>query len=362
MRLSLKAVKIDVCKLPPVLEPDSLPIGRTFPIWPGVDVGEDGVEVDESKAEKAGVDHRTRHGAHQIQLRNPSLKNLSPSDKLIGWGSGGNVVSAKLESKDVVCKRLNVKDAKKQTPAQNELRMHLLVASDPVHPHICAATHMRYDSSGIVTIVMRRLDISIKDMCEHCESRLDLRGVLLIVLSLVDALHYMHDTLEIVHRDVTPSNVFLSYDENKVQLIDFGSAQLYSVLPQSAQLVHGKSLDPYSLPLYAPDTDKNKFGTFQNKRLDDISGLLSILELIYSCKVASTMPTLDDKCANIHTFLVSISAAYKDTECEIPTSAALYAKTGQFVNEDITRIDYPGWTSYLQACLRAKACKSSSQR
>lgn len=358
MRLSLKPVKIDVDNLPDVLQPEPFRICRTFRIWPGIDLGKDGLVFNESEAETAGVDHRTCSGARDIQLRNASLKDLLSSNEVIGWGAGGNVVSATLASEGVICKLLNVTDANKQKSAQNELRMHLLIASAPVHPNICAATHMRYDSSGIVTIVMQRLHISIKDMRKHAESSLDLRGVLLIFSSLVDALNYMHYTLKIVHRDVTPSNVFLSYHENKVQLIDFGAAQLYSALPQSAQVDHVKSQH-----LYAPDTDGNLFGTFQNnKGLDDISGLLSILESIYSRQVARTMSTPGNMCTHIDAFLASICDDYKDANCQIPTSAALYEKTMQFVNKDITRIDYPGWTSYLQACLHAKACKSSGQR
>lgn len=366
MPLSFNAVQIDVRELPPVLQPLCLRIGDTFRIYPRIYLNEDGLLLYESEAEVAQVDQRTSRGANIIQEHNKSLKDLEVSTKVIGSGAGGNVVLAELEGTDVICKHVDVNHGLKQTSVQTELRIHLLLADNP-HPNICWATHMRFDPTGIVTMVMPRLDITIRDMCNHSESRLDLRGVLLIFFSLLSALNYIHDKLKIVHRDVNPKNAMLlcneSCNDKKVQLIDFGSAKLYSDLPQTSQLGDSKLQDPYSL-FCAPDTDQNQFGTFEdNKELDDISGLLSILVLIYSYEGTGTMSTPDDVCRYIDIFLTSICRDYKDVNCKIPTTAQLYERTKQFVNEDAKRMDYTGWTTYMQACLAAKeARKSSSQR
>jgi serine/threonine protein kinase len=72
---------------------------------------------------------------------------------------------------------------------------------------------------------------SISKAVQHKEQRLPIEHALNIVIGLASGLHYAHEKvgfdgkpLEIVHRDVTPQNVIVTYD-GAVKLLDFGIAK-----------------------------------------------------------------------------------------------------------------------------------------
>ena len=82
---------------------------------------------------------------------------------------------------------------------------------------------------------------------------LPLDQALAIVIAVCAGLHYAHDKrdndgslLEIVHRDVSPSNVFVTYDGG-VKLIDFGIAKA-TTLPSETQLGTLKGKPGYMSP------------------------------------------------------------------------------------------------------------------
>ncbi len=82
---------------------------------------------------------------------------------------------------------------------------------------------------------------------EQSERKLPLRMYLRILINVLEGLHYAHELssydgapLALVHRDVSPQNVFVTYD-GQVKVLDFGIAKAASSSTQTATgLVKGK--------------------------------------------------------------------------------------------------------------------------
>jgi serine/threonine-protein kinase len=82
--------------------------------------------------------------------------------------------------------------------------------------------------------------------------RLPLEYVISIVTSVAAALHHAHERstpdgkpLSIVHRDVTPANILVSYDGN-VKVVDFGIAKAAITMTTQVGVLKGRS--PYMAP------------------------------------------------------------------------------------------------------------------
>ncbi|HEV7556636.1 MAG TPA: serine/threonine-protein kinase, partial [Kofleriaceae bacterium] len=109
---------------------------------------------------------------------------------------------------------------------------------------------------GVVYIAMEYLhgqDLRAIGLRAWRDGRLALDAAIAIVLSVCAGLHYAHDkrdsdgsALEIVHRDVSPSNVIVTYDGG-VKLIDFGIAKATS-LPRETRLGLVKGKPGYMSP------------------------------------------------------------------------------------------------------------------
>jgi eukaryotic-like serine/threonine-protein kinase len=102
------------------------------------------------------------------------------------------------------------------------------------HPNI-VQTNEVFEHQGLPVLVMEYLEgKSLADIgaAREPHSALDARHELTIISEALSGLHYSHELtdyhgrpLELVHRDVTPHNVFVTYD-GQAKILDFGIAKL----------------------------------------------------------------------------------------------------------------------------------------
>ncbi len=98
------------------------------------------------------------------------------------------------------------------------------------HPNVVRTVEVG-EQEGQAYLAMEFLDGLPLDQCADAIAPLGVEAVLHVVCELLDGLHYVHELrgadgepLDIVHRDVSPHNVFLTY-EGRVTLVDFGIAK-----------------------------------------------------------------------------------------------------------------------------------------
>ncbi len=119
------------------------------------------------------------------------------------------------------------------------------------HPNITRATDMGRDDDGEPYAVFEYVDgIDMRDMLRLCSRRklaLPVASSLHVVREVLRGLDHAHrardaqgNKLRVVHRDVTPSNVLLSFDGD-VKLCDFGIAAATMMPPVPDDRIEGKT-------------------------------------------------------------------------------------------------------------------------
>jgi serine/threonine protein kinase len=99
------------------------------------------------------------------------------------------------------------------------------------HPNVVQVTEI-VELDGGVMLVMEYLDgLCLGDAYQAAGSAFDLRLRLRAICEALAGLHYAHEVkdyngqpLSLVHRDISPQNIFLTYD-GRVKLLDFGIAK-----------------------------------------------------------------------------------------------------------------------------------------
>ncbi len=106
------------------------------------------------------------------------------------------------------------------------------------HPHVVSVIALEEDR-GVPLLVMEHVDgVTLSELVRRAKSsatgHLPKNEALALALAIAEALAYVHshldeleEPLRVVHRDVTPHNVMLSFD-GAVKLIDFGIASAAS--------------------------------------------------------------------------------------------------------------------------------------
>jgi serine/threonine protein kinase len=114
------------------------------------------------------------------------------------------------------------------------------------HPNVVHLSEVLDTPDGVV-LVMEYLDgLSLAGAYRAANNALTLPMRLRVMCDVLAGLHYAHELsdfsgrpLGIVHRDVSPQNVFLTYD-GRVKLLDFGIAKATSTEQTRAGMVKGR--------------------------------------------------------------------------------------------------------------------------
>jgi eukaryotic-like serine/threonine-protein kinase len=114
------------------------------------------------------------------------------------------------------------------------------------HPNVVHISEVIDSPEGVV-LVMEYLDgLSLTGAYRAANTALTLPMRIRIICEVLAGLHYAHELtdflgrpLGIVHRDVSPQNVFVTYD-GRVKLLDFGIAKSTSTEQTSAGMVKGR--------------------------------------------------------------------------------------------------------------------------
>jgi serine/threonine-protein kinase len=144
----------------------------------------------------------------------------------IARGGGGVVHEAEsvLTGERVAIKVLRP-DVALTEPVVRRLMREARTAARLVHPNVVTVIELGYDDDGMPYFAQELLRGS--NLFEHLAkvSRMTLRDALAALLPVMDALALAHD-VGLVHRDVKPSNIFLSRGADGIvvpKLIDFGA-------------------------------------------------------------------------------------------------------------------------------------------
>lgn len=166
----------------------------------------------------------------------------------LGHGGMADVFLAARKAKRselLVVKRLKadyVDDGEHRALFEDEARVAPLLR----HPNI-VRTWDSGEAAGFPYMAMEYLEGQALDRLVLVLQSLGPRAAVHVAAEVLDGLHYVHELcsadgrpLEIVHRDVSPHNVFLTY-EGRVTLVDFGIAKSKTRARQTATgVVRGK--------------------------------------------------------------------------------------------------------------------------
>jgi len=169
-------------------------------------------------------------------------------NRLLGTGSIGAVYGAvhQFTGKHVAIKLIDASFAEREGFAVRFLR-EARAASDISHPVICDVLDAGREPDGTLYLVLELLEgRTLEDAIEADDLRLD--EIVEVGVQVLDGLSAAHDRA-IVHRDIKPGNIFLTWDEKgdlRVKLIDFGVAKRTNAGPELFSTQQGAILGtPY---------------------------------------------------------------------------------------------------------------------
>jgi eukaryotic-like serine/threonine-protein kinase len=161
------------------------------------------------------------------------------------------------------------------------------------HPNIVQTFETGHDNEGAFTVMEYLEGHSLSALVQRGRktNRLLPLGIHLHALSeILGALEYAHDLddhdgtkLNLVHRDVSPSNVFLTY-QGRVKLVDFGIAKAANTQRTEAGVLKGKVV-------YMAPEQVNREGI--DRRTDLFSVGIMLWEALYRMRFWGKKPELE---------------------------------------------------------------------
>jgi serine/threonine-protein kinase len=181
------------------------------------------------------------------------------------------------------------------------------------HPNIAAAfEYGTYDEHLFIAmeLLVGRTLLDVWEACKHEQLSLRLDHAAWIAARVADALHYAHELsdetgapLHVVHRDVNPSNIFLTF-EGEVKLLDFGLAKSsVREAKSSAGIVKGK------LPYLSPEQ-------VEQLPLDRRSDVYMLGTTLWEM---TTMRRLFKRDDDVETLMVVRASLVPDPRATVPT-------------------------------------------
>lgn len=147
---------------------------------------------------------------------------------VIGKGAFGVVYKGYLETNDLVA----IKQVKQDKRYKNrELDILQVIATNPHENIILLLSFFKtFSFQGLVTLhlVFKMIPVTlasiIKDSC-NSHSIIPLNKIKIYISHLFKGLHHL-DSLNIVHRDIKPTNLLIDQQANLLKICDFGSAKV----------------------------------------------------------------------------------------------------------------------------------------
>ncbi|CAN5878101.1 hypothetical protein BH11MYX2_BH11MYX2_27150 [soil metagenome] len=171
----------------------------------------------------------------------------------LATGGMGEVFLARLEGAEGFEKLYAVKRVLPHLANDERFRKMMIseaqIASRMAHPNICQVYELG-ETNGQLYIVMEYLEgvtlLSLLRKASREKTPLELGFVAAVIGQVCDALQYAHDlkdrdksALGLVHRDVTPANVFVS-ETGVCKVLDFGIAKMKDSANTQTDSVKGK--------------------------------------------------------------------------------------------------------------------------
>jgi len=196
--------------------------------------------------------HLTSTMSQTWQLESTNIKpgDLHVNDKeVLGRGTFGEVLAGELDGVPVAVKRAHLTSGLDLFRIQNDLVREAEGWKRLKHPNIVELLGTCVQSHRLL-LVMEKCDLTLAFLIHDRDEDLTSELATTIIRGVARGLQYLHEN-NIIHRDVKPQNILLSFNLGKVKLTDFGLATVKADANASAA---GTFSVRGSFPYLAPET------------------------------------------------------------------------------------------------------------